>query len=524
MLTIDNLSVLIKTILQSPSTKDIKKINNEIQKHIKPIEIKIDQNIINTLNKFVASLDKVKDISTKINKVLSEEVKITQELNGITTKTIKQQMTDGSIIVKTIETTNKAKQKSIELAQKELQITKATNDQIRKIETLNSKFGSTVAVTSGTKNLNSRVNYDVNGDAYSEKINENIVMRQADNYNKIKKELSNILLYRKELLKLSGQDNEATDYWKKKLQESGAIIKNINQLQIKTSEGTKESALAEEHLLKVKEQIKNVQNQIANETIKQKYSSNNITTVPTFKGDVLTTSSNLAGNLITEKNIAQELTSIYKGLEIREVSLDKATGKWTATIKENTTQNRKLKGELDSVNGSLYKHSDALVQAKNINLGFTQQLKIAIERTMIWASAMTVFYGSFRAVQSGISYLNDLDNAMNQVRIVTGMSADEAVRLGKEYNKLAKEMSVTTTEVANASVEFARQGLSQEEIKNRLKETIKYAKISGLEFKEAAEIMTATVNSMNIDIERATDVFSYLGDATATGKHMCPAA
>ena len=45
----------------------------------------------------------------------------------------------------------------------------------------------------------------------------------------------------------------------------------------------------------------------------------------------------------------------------------------------------------------------------------------------------------------------------------------------------------------------------------------KYARISNLEFKKAAEILTATVNSMGIDIERASDVFSYLGDATATG-------
>jgi hypothetical protein len=44
-----------------------------------------------------------------------------------------------------------------------------------------------------------------------------------------------------------------------------------------------------------------------------------------------------------------------------------------------------------------------------------------------------------------------------------------------------------------------------------------YAKISNLDFKTSAEILTATTNSMNVSIEHASDVFSFLGDATASG-------
>jgi TP901 family phage tail tape measure protein len=97
------------------------------------------------------------------------------------------------------------------------------------------------------------------------------------------------------------------------------------------------------------------------------------------------------------------------------------------------------------------------------------------------------------------------------------LSNEDAVQLGKSYNALAKEMSVTTTEIAKAAVEYARQGLSLEQMDDRLRNTIKYAKISGMEFQEAAEIITASVNSMGIETERAVDIFSYMGDATATG-------
>lgn len=52
---------------------------------------------------------------------------------------------------------------------------------------------------------------------------------------------------------------------------------------------------------------------------------------------------------------------------------------------------------------------------------------------------------------------------------------------------------------------------------HRLEETIKYAKISGLEFQTAAELVTAATNSMDLSADRVVDVFAYLGDASASG-------
>ena len=66
-------------------------------------------------------------------------------------------------------------------------------------------------------------------------------------------------------------------------------------------------------------------------------------------------------------------------------------------------------------------------------------------------------------------------------------------------------------------MEFWRQGLPEDEVNSRLKSTIQYAKISGLEFAEAAELITAATNTMEIRAKRASDVFAYLGDASASG-------
>jgi len=121
---------------------------------------------------------------------------------------------------------------------------------------------------------------------------------------------------------------------------------------------------------------------------------------------------------------------------------------------------------------------------------------------------------------NGWEYAQSYYDQLNEIRIVTGQTAEEAAQMGKVYRNMAKEMSVSSTEIASAAVEFWRQGLDESEVNSRLKNTTQYAKISGLEFQEAAELVTAATNSMNLDAQRVVDVFAYLGDASASGNPL----
>lgn len=115
------------------------------------------------------------------------------------------------------------------------------------------------------------------------------------------------------------------------------------------------------------------------------------------------------------------------------------------------------------------------------------------------------------------TYAQDYYNKLNEIRIVTGMTEEQAASMGRTYRDLASSMSVSSTEIANAAVTFWRQGLSEDEVNSRLQSTIQYAKISSLEFKDAAELMTAATNGLDIEASRVADVWAYLGDASASG-------
>ena len=118
---------------------------------------------------------------------------------------------------------------------------------------------------------------------------------------------------------------------------------------------------------------------------------------------------------------------------------------------------------------------------------------------------------------SATEFATEYYDALNEIRIVTGMTKQEAQALGEDYIKLAKDMKASSRDVAKAAVEYYRQGQTGDAVGKSMEWTIKYAKVAKLELDDAAEIMTAAMNSMDLEAQRVADVFSYLGDASAAG-------
>lgn len=78
----------------------------------------------------------------------------------------------------------------------------------------------------------------------------------------------------------------------------------------------------------------------------------------------------------------------------------------------------------------------------------------------------------------GLEYATQYYDLLNEIRIVTGATEEQASSLGSTYRSLAQQMSVSSSEIAKAAVEFWRQGIPEDEVNSRLVNTIQYAKIS----------------------------------------------
>lgn len=133
------------------------------------------------------------------------------------------------------------------------------------------------------------------------------------------------------------------------------------------------------------------------------------------------------------------------------------------------------------------------------------------------AATMLVLRGLTTMWRGATTYARQYYDKLNEIRIVTGKTEAEANKLGQSYRKMAAQMSVASTDIAKAAVEFWRQGLSEDEVNRRLVAATQYAKISAMDFEEAAELITAATNTMDVSAQHVADIFSYLGDASASG-------
>lgn len=120
------------------------------------------------------------------------------------------------------------------------------------------------------------------------------------------------------------------------------------------------------------------------------------------------------------------------------------------------------------------------------------------------------------AVRGGVQTIQEIDGSLTEVAMVTGQTREQVKGLGKEFNTLAKDMSVSTSAITEGAVTFYRQGLDNEQVLERLRAATVYSKVANMDFNDSVEIITASVNSMGIEAEKVVDVLVYLGDATAT--------
>ena len=142
-----------------------------------------------------------------------------------------------------------------------------------------------------------------------------------------------------------------------------------------------------------------------------------------------------------------------------------------------------------------------------------------LKNTARWQISSSILHGFMGAIQQAYGYAQDLNQSLNEIRIVTGYNTDEMAAFAKEANKAAKSLSATTTEYTKASLIYYQQGLSQEDVKERTDITIKLANVSRQSAEDVSDQMTAVWNNFydgSKSLEYYADVMTALGAATAS--------
>lgn len=147
------------------------------------------------------------------------------------------------------------------------------------------------------------------------------------------------------------------------------------------------------------------------------------------------------------------------------------------------------------------------------------QFATTLKNTARWQISSSILHGFMGSVQSAFYYAQDLNESLNNIRIVTGQSTDQMAKFAEEANKAAQALNTTTTEYTNASLIYYQQGLSDDEVKKRTDVTVKMANVTRQSAEEVSQQMTAIWNNFakgGENLEYYSDVITALGAATAS--------
>ena len=220
---------------------------------------------------------------------------------------------------------------------------------------------------------------------------------------------------------------------------------------------------------------------------------------------------------------AQEYAKSIAGIdaELRSVGYSiNSAGEKLQTLNIQTKEGGKYQKDwtatLNQATGQTHLFEKGLSDVAQRQLGIAEKFKTMAQSIPLWMIGMTGFMSTLHFFTEGIKYVNEFNATLTQISTAVNYSQAKVNELGKTFQQLGVIMGSTSKEISAGALEFYRQGLNDEQVLSRLKLTTEYAKISGLEFKQSAELLTAASTSMHTDITKVADVFTLLG------KQHCP--
>lgn len=173
-----------------------------------------------------------------------------------------------------------------------------------------------------------------------------------------------------------------------------------------------------------------------------------------------------------------------------------------------------------STGEAAFRSLSSSVLSTNIQLKETHNIldKMAttLANTVKWNAASAAVNGLTRSVEQAWGYVKSLDTSLNDIRIVTGKSADEMANFAVQANNAAKELGKTTTDYTNAALIYAQQGLNDKEIAERAAITLKTANVTGQSTDAVSEQLTAVWNGYKVNAEEAELYVDRLAAVAAT--------
>ena len=184
-----------------------------------------------------------------------------------------------------------------------------------------------------------------------------------------------------------------------------------------------------------------------------------------------------------------------------------------AAINPNSKKIQKYDANILKLAGDLDALGNATRAVATDTQSWSHRMTEAVKNSMSYALSLGLIREAQQLLSQAIRYNIELNKEMIKVQVLQvegARTTEEIYSLARGYNELAKQMGVSTIEVAKGSVEWMRQGKTIEETTELLKSSVMLGVLGNLDLASSTEYLTSVLNGYQMEASEAVSVVDKL--------------
>lgn len=232
-----------------------------------------------------------------------------------------------------------------------------------------------------------------------------------------------------------------------------------------------------------------------------------------------------SANTDAAKSALTEIQQVFTEAQAKGVPLEETLATLQQRFKEvQTTSENSLKefskkaqeseGEVESLTATLQK-------AHKEDFNFDNQVKSIDRQIQSYFGLGQMIRKVGQIARDAFKTIQELDKAMTETAVVTNYSVGDMWEKLPLYTAEANKLGSSIKDVYEATTLYYQQGLNTTQSMGLAVETLKMARIAGMDAKDATDAMTAALRGFNLELnqvsaQRINDVYSELAAITAS--------
>ncbi len=134
----------------------------------------------------------------------------------------------------------------------------------------------------------------------------------------------------------------------------------------------------------------------------------------------------------------------------------------------------------------------------------------SITRITDFGTAARMLNTARKEVEQVYQNILKLNEAMTNLRVITGTNQAQAMEMMRTYNSLAKELGTTTQAVASSAAEWLRQGYSISETNDLIKSSTYLARLGFMDMGSSVTALTSVMKGFRIEASNSMEIVDKL--------------